>query len=104
VAAVAEGRNWADGGADDGARSQAERIIVDVFSAVLLVPIGELDRDSDFFEIGGDSVLAGRVIARVQPHFEVRLQMRDLFSATTPAALAELVLERCAHRHCPARA
>jgi amino acid adenylation domain-containing protein len=44
--------------------------------------------DDDFFELGGHSLLGTQLIARVHDAFGVKLTLRDIFRATTVAALA----------------
>ena len=42
----------------------------------------------DFFELGGDSLLAMRVVSRLQRHFDTALRPTDLFEHRTVRALA----------------
>lgn len=50
---------------------------------------GPLGADADFFEHGGDSLRALRVIALVEERLGHRLSVADVFAAATPGALAE---------------
>lgn len=50
--------------------------------------------DDDFFEAGGDSLLAARLISRVYRRFDVELTYVDLFEHRTPRELAALVSTR----------
>ncbi|HET6975219.1 MAG TPA: amino acid adenylation domain-containing protein [Pyrinomonadaceae bacterium] len=52
----------------------------------------------DFFELGGDSILATRLVSRIRRVFEVELQLRQLFWKSTvfelAAAIEELVIQQ----------
>ncbi|MGV9668847.1 amino acid adenylation domain-containing protein, partial [Nocardia niigatensis] len=64
----------------------AERTVAEVFAAVL-----HLDRvgaDDDFFELGGNSLNATRVVARLGAAVGGRVPVRALFEAPTVAELA----------------
>jgi acyl carrier protein len=51
-------------------------------------PIGVLDH---FLDVGGDSVLAAKLLARAQRELAVEISMLDFFDAPTVAAQAELI-------------
>ncbi|MFJ8477263.1 non-ribosomal peptide synthase/polyketide synthase [Kitasatospora sp. NPDC094011] len=73
-------------------RTDAERALAAVWAEVLGVdPVGVGD---DFFELGGDSILAARTLARTAERLGVRLTLRDVFTARTVAALAALLDDR----------
>jgi len=74
-------------------REQVEAAVVAVF-AELLLDGGGVDRDTDFFDTGGNSLLAARAVARLRLVLPVRVSMRDIFTSRTPAALAARVVER----------
>ncbi len=67
-------------------RSALERRIVELWSEAL--EIEEIGLDDDFFELGGDSLLAMRVVVRLRDDPGVELSQSALFEAATPAALA----------------
>jgi len=70
-------------------RTPAERTLAGIWSDVLSVhPVGTGD---DFFELGGDSVLAVRVLSRIREELGDRLSVRDLFTARTIAGLVPLL-------------
>jgi acyl-CoA synthetase (AMP-forming)/AMP-acid ligase II len=66
-------------------RTRGEIMVADVFADVLQQP--RVAADADFFDLGGHSVLAMRVVARLREAGAPGLSLRDLFEATSPAAL-----------------
>ncbi|HVR99134.1 MAG TPA: phosphopantetheine-binding protein, partial [Thermoanaerobaculia bacterium] len=77
------------GGGYVAPRGPVEEVLADLWSKLLgLERVGAHD---DFFELGGHSLLATQVVSRVRKLFKVELPLREFFSATTVAALAELV-------------
>jgi acyl carrier protein len=47
--------------------------------------------DTDFFDQGGDSLLATRVLSAVARQYGVELTIDQLIDAASPAALAKLI-------------
>lgn len=81
--------------ATTASQTDAEDVIAQTFADLLLMQAEDLDPESDFFEMGGDSILAGRAIVRLRPLFPAtRISIRDLFNAPTPRALAEAIAGR----------
>ncbi|MFD9698248.1 amino acid adenylation domain-containing protein [Lentzea sp. NPDC059081] len=69
-------------------RGVVEERIAEIFTALLGVPAGA---HSHFFSIGGNSILAIRLIATIQSEFEVTVPMRAVFEGGTVADLAAVV-------------
>ncbi|MBQ9141396.1 MAG: amino acid adenylation domain-containing protein [Lachnospiraceae bacterium] len=51
----------------------------------------QLGCNQDFFEVGGDSLLAIALLTRLEQEFGVRLQMKDIFECRTVTALANRI-------------
>nr|WP_218024294.1 non-ribosomal peptide synthetase [Nocardia speluncae] len=63
-----------------------EEIVANTFAEVLGVE--RVGADDDFFELGGNSLSATRVAARLSAALDTDLAVRELFEASTVAALA----------------
>lgn len=79
--------------------SEQVRQITDLWSASLGVPVAP---NSDFFELGGDSLLASQVIVRMNRHFGANLDAHALLQAPTPAQLAALLQPASIENETPA--
>jgi acyl transferase domain-containing protein/thioesterase domain-containing protein/acyl carrier protein len=58
-----------------------------------LLGVPEVGEDDDFFEIGGHSLIAIRLMSRIHKELGVRFQLATIFDAPTIAALTAKVLE-----------
>jgi acyl carrier protein len=65
--------------------------VSDIFGRVL--EVGEVRAESDFFALGGDSLLATRVLSAVARIYGVELTFDDFAMAPTPAGLASRIAE-----------
>ncbi|WP_245922498.1 non-ribosomal peptide synthase/polyketide synthase [Nocardia nova] len=70
-------------------QSVSERAVAEVFGEVL--GRERLGLDDDFFALGGNSLVATQVAARLNADLGCALTVRELFEATTVEALAELI-------------
>jgi amino acid adenylation domain-containing protein len=70
-------------------RTDRERVLAGIWGEVLgLSSVGARD---DFFELGGTSLLAARVLSRVAERWDVELAIGDLAESPTPEALASVI-------------
>ncbi|WP_240505100.1 non-ribosomal peptide synthase/polyketide synthase [Nocardia mangyaensis] len=69
-----------------------EAAVARVFGEVL--GLDRVGRDDDFFALGGNSLVATQVAARLGADLGCRLGVRDLFGATTVTRLAAAIAER----------
>ncbi|AHH15621.1 non-ribosomal peptide synthetase [Nocardia nova SH22a] len=72
-----------------------EEIVAEVFAALLVPGVGDqpgrVGADDDFFELGGNSLLAAQAAARIGSALGVRVPVQLMFESSTVAALAEQV-------------
>ncbi|WP_205807936.1 non-ribosomal peptide synthetase [Micromonospora sp. HNM0581] len=77
-----------DGEADDGPRGDSEKLIAELWSELL--DCDRVGRDQSFFALGGDSLLATRLVETLRQRHGVELSLRQLFLAPTVAQLADV--------------
>ncbi|MGH3910484.1 MAG: non-ribosomal peptide synthetase, partial [Pseudonocardiaceae bacterium] len=68
------------------ARTPAEDVLCGLFADALGLPTVGID--DSFFDLGGHSILAARLLGRIQATFDVRLSIRAIFEAPTVAELS----------------
>ncbi|WP_159840530.1 non-ribosomal peptide synthetase [Nocardia sp. CY41] len=80
-----------------------EQVVADIFAALLLPPGGarRVGANDDFFELGGNSLIATQAAARLGAALGVRVPVALLFEASVVAKLAERLNEQ-AHLGHPA--
>ncbi|WP_449619236.1 amino acid adenylation domain-containing protein, partial [Rhodococcus cercidiphylli] len=78
------------GGDSRAPRNDTEQVIADIFGEVL--GIDSVGIDSSFFDLGGDSLSATRLTARVNSALGTTISVRALFEAPTVESLAVRVL------------
>jgi amino acid adenylation domain-containing protein len=72
-------------------RTPAEEVIAGIWSELLSVQA--VGVETSFFDLGGDSLLATRVVSRIRTAFDVNLPLRRFFEGSTVSALAAIVEE-----------
>ena len=88
-------------GETDAARTEevqgeVARALAEMWSELLGVPAGPND---DFFLLGGHSLVATRLIARVHDAFGVQMRLRTLFQTRTVAGMARWIEENASAPH-----
>ena len=84
------GRLRSDGRADDQVGIVRSRAIEDVLAGIFAEVLGveKVESDESFFDLGGDSLAAMRVIGAVNTALDVQLPLGSVFNAPTVAELA----------------
>ncbi|AGP41608.1 SDR family NAD(P)-dependent oxidoreductase [Sorangium cellulosum] len=96
-AAAAAGRDEPPRRAGAAAAGAAERLSPEAVTAEVTAiwsrafGLDPLDPKKDFFELGGESLLALQILNRVRETFQVELSLRDFFERPTVAAVAQRI-------------
>lgn len=77
--------------ADTGAGASVESIVTQIWRELL--GIDEIGLDEDFFDLGGHSLIAIRLMSRLNRDVGVRLELADLLGASTIGALTARLRE-----------
>lgn len=76
---------------EDGARTDTEIILVDIWKDIL--NIRSIDTSDDFFDLGGDSLSAAALFSEIEERLGVQVPVAELFNNNTIEKLSALVDE-----------
>lgn len=77
-----------------GDLSPTETVVAKVFAQVLSLKPSDISSSSDFFEVGGDSMGAGRLLNALRKEYPLRLPINILFTNPKVSQLAKLIDEK----------
>ena len=70
-------------------RTQSEEVVANIWAEVL--GLERISIEDDFFDLGGDSLLAIPIISRLREAFQAELSVRIIFESPTIAQLAQTI-------------
>jgi len=76
----------------DGPLTPTEKSVAGIFGDVLSLPV--VGAEDSFFDIGGNSLQAMRVVSRINKGFGIKLSVRTLYGNVTVRAVSSVVDER----------
>jgi len=68
-------------------RTEVERQVADIWAEVL--GVREVGVEDDFFDLGGNSLVATQLVSRLRSALQINLALQDFFAGATVAAVAE---------------
>eukprot|EP00833_Pecoramyces_ruminatium_P008189 jgi/Orpsp1_1/1182221/evm.model.c7180000080399.2 len=57
-----------------------EKTICKIYSDVFNIPLNEIGRMNDFYELGGDSLNAIRILSRIEKELKIKIYIKDIMS------------------------
>lgn len=64
-------------------KNAQEKAVAEIWAEVLHIDLSTFHADSDFFRVGGHSLLASLIVARIYERMNVQLSMRNIFEFST---------------------
>lgn len=81
--------------ADGGERASSfEGRVAKAFASVLNVTLSDVTPDADFFDLGGDSLKAGKLLSVLRSEFNLHIPIDTIFKHGSTSALAAYIQER----------
>jgi acyl-CoA synthetase (AMP-forming)/AMP-acid ligase II/acetyltransferase-like isoleucine patch superfamily enzyme len=74
--------------------SGTEAVVAKVYALILSIPVSDLSRTSHFFDLGGDSMAAGKMLNALRKEYPLRLPINVLFANPTLSQLARVIDDR----------
>ncbi|MFK7829719.1 MAG: amino acid adenylation domain-containing protein [Congregibacter sp.] len=71
--------------------NDSEQFIADTYAAVLELEPADVGRHDDFFDLGGHSLIAGRVASRLSLHWTIDVPIASVFEHSSVASLASYI-------------
>jgi acyl carrier protein len=72
-------------------QTATEQRMVEIWSRLLQLPVERISTTSDFFALGGQSLLAIRLVAEIAEAFGIQIEMRKLFAQPSISQIAALI-------------
>ncbi|KAJ3038477.1 large subunit of alpha-aminoadipate reductase [Rhizophlyctis rosea] len=76
---------------EDAALTTVQSSLRDIWSTVLQIPANTIPIDDNFFDLGGHSILATRLVFEMRKHFAVEVPLNIVYSTPTVRGMAGVV-------------
>ncbi|OUM58758.1 hypothetical protein PIROE2DRAFT_15886 [Piromyces sp. E2] len=73
------------------AETQTEKEISAIFSEIFNISVNEIGKMTDFYELGGDSLYAIRLISKINKTYQIKLNINDILNHPILCDLSKLV-------------
>lgn len=72
-------------------RNGVEELLVQLWAEILSLPVESIGIDRDFFDLGGHSLRAMSLVARIHKDLDIKLRLNEVFEAPTIEAMARYI-------------
>ncbi|MCP4153029.1 MAG: AMP-binding protein, partial [bacterium] len=72
-------------------RDTVEEKLVEIWAGIVTVAKGQISIDDNFFSLGGHSLKAARMAARIHKEMDVKVPLAEIFKTPTPAGIAAYI-------------
>ncbi|ORX65070.1 acetyl-CoA synthetase-like protein, partial [Anaeromyces robustus] len=73
--------------------TETERSICKIFSGIFNIPENDIGRNSDFYELGGDSMVAIRVLSIIEKELKLNIYIKDIMKYSNVCQLSKYIDE-----------
>ncbi|ORX75150.1 acetyl-CoA synthetase-like protein [Anaeromyces robustus] len=73
--------------------TETEKLICHIYSKLFNIDEKEIGKTSDFFELGGDSLNAIRIISEIRKKFNIKISIKNVIYHSTVSSLSKLIEE-----------
>ncbi|MCW3464493.1 non-ribosomal peptide synthetase [Chitinophaga nivalis] len=74
--------------------NETEALLCNIYAELLDLKAGTVGTGSDFFRLGGDSIVSIRLVSRIRQHLRVEITVKDVFKYRTIAALYNHIVQK----------
>jgi yersiniabactin nonribosomal peptide synthetase len=71
--------------------NEVENYLIDVITEMVGV---QVEPNSDFFMVGGNSIMAMKLLGRIRKDYKIEINLTDMFSTTTVSEIKELIVSK----------
>lgn len=77
---------------DDYTYKNIVLFLINIFEEIL--GIKDTEEDSDFFDLGGDSLSATKLITKISQYFSIKIELMDIYTSSTIKYLTAFILNK----------
>lgn len=76
------------------AKTHLQTVLCRIYGEVLGLDPETISIHDDFFRLGGDSIISIQLVGKIRQQLEVRISVKEVFTARTVASLSQLIEDK----------